>query len=1240
MGTGPSKSKKLVGSSKGNHAAQITFEVPEGGPDLAQRLDLSNLNFIEPPPQLILYTSLTWLALSANHMVHLPPQISMLVKLEILRVDSNKLVDLPSELAVLTALTSLDVGKNKLKQLNGEIFNGLTNLKELDLNWNELSTMPLELAKCTHLNKLNLFINKLEDLPIQYGPSLGQCLESLDLAHNKLKELPKVFQHFTKLTNLNLVGNLLLHGGAKSTSTQSIIHLTSLTKLNFTSSSLHSFPGDDGIDKMKNMRILFLRNNEITRIPSAIGSWHDLQQLFIGDNKLASLPKEIGMLRSLKKFYAWNNQITSLPAEFTQLQALIEVDFTSNKFASFPVQFQYLSALGKIHISRNKINSWPVISDSHKAKIHSWSLNELVISYNNLKSIPKEISMYTALGRIDACMNEIDTPLPNLSAMSNLWALELAGNKLGKRKESLNSKDDKHSSTFPIELFSMTLPNLAVLNLCYNEIKGVCPIEQIAKSFPKLAKLYLSYNYFKLAPLPINAQHKPMPCLRELHMSGQDFTEIPPFILSTGITPMLRELNLSNNEIEILPTGISILSQLEALLLNANHISLIEHRSICTLSNLKELDLSWNALKTLPDDFLVKNGEEGNGPVEGANSLADLDLTMNQIMSFPTNVSKIESLRQVKIGHNHPDLCEGNHKFKPGIWVSLQFSMLNKAAAAAGIFNDDSDNIPGLSDHNNNSNSNNSNVKGYNPSPLSTTAPTRPPKPVYTNPNLSHSSSNSTHTNNNDNTNNNNKRLSAKKRSLSSRSLRAEMLVAANANSEENITGDKNSSNNNNSNSNNTTPEKRTKTKHSSGSGIILSTSLQKKKKYTSERQFNPLKKHKHDKNNPDNTSSSPTSSPTSSPSSPSGALLSASANNLSTSPTPSPSKSHKSIKPKIKPSTPSSSSSPSKSSSSSSSSSTTKPAGIVVEFGWAEMKGRRPEQQDTIAVIPNYTGQQNTHYVAVFDGHAGSQASEYACSFLHEKLTQHLFPEIFIDDLIGSDNETNSSSNDGKENNNKENNNKDGTVEFDFYSTAVEDPISALTDTFKHIHNDIDKLGVEDGTAAIVAMMKDNRLFIANAGDSRAILLTKDPSQKPHDGQKLNDGYYKITALSQDHKPEEEKERNRIIDRGGFVTDSKRVNGMLALSRSLGDCELQPWVTWMPDIKEHILTKEDCYVVLACDGVWDVLSNEEVSRLVRESELEGGDEPVKLASKIRDVSYLLGSSDNISVVVIRPYIQ
>uniref|UniRef100_A0A7S2R9R5 PPM-type phosphatase domain-containing protein n=1 Tax=Rhizochromulina marina TaxID=1034831 RepID=A0A7S2R9R5_9STRA len=150
----------------------------------------------------------------------------------------------------------------------------------------------------------------------------------------------------------------------------------------------------------------------------------------------------------------------------------------------------------------------------------------------------------------------------------------------------------------------------------------------------------------------------------------------------------------------------------------------------------------------------------------------------------------------------------------------------------------------------------------------------------------------------------------------------------------------------------------------------------------------------------------------------------------------------------------------------------------------------------------------------------------------------------------------------------------------------------------------------VTAGCTSVVSLVVGMRLYVANAGDSRAVLC--------RGGQAL--------AMSEDHKPMDERELSRIEKVGGFVNPAGRVNGNLNLSRSLGDLKYkqspvspaEQMITAEPDVKHVDLQPDDEFMILACDGIWDCLSNQEAVDFVR-SRLAEGKSPKEISEECCD---------------------
>lgn len=224
-----------------------------------------------------------------------------------------------------------------------------------------------------------------------------------------------------------------------------------------------------------------------------------------------------------------------------------------------------------------------------------------------------------------------------------------------------------------------------------------------------------------------------------------------------------------------------------------------------------------------------------------------------------------------------------------------------------------------------------------------------------------------------------------------------------------------------------------------------------------------------------------------------------------------------------------------------------------VVKVGASCMQGWRINMEDAHTHLLSLSEDRDAAFFAVYDGHGGAKVAQYAGSHVHRKIVGQ--PSYQKGDIVEAI--------------------KKGFLEVD--SDMLKD------DAMK------DELA---GTTAVVVLLKEGKLYCGNVGDSRAIASVSG----------------RVQQLSFDHKPSNEAETRRIIAAGGWV-EFNRVNGNLALSRALGDFvfkknERKPpeeqIVTAYPDVVVKDLTPEHEFIVLACDGIWDVLSNEEVAEFVR----------------------------------------
>lgn len=201
--------------------------------------------------------------------------------------------------------------------------------------------------------------------------------------------------------------------------------------------------------------------------------------------------------------------------------------------------------------------------------------------------------------------------------------------------------------------------------------------------------------------------------------------------------------------------------------------------------------------------------------------------------------------------------------------------------------------------------------------------------------------------------------------------------------------------------------------------------------------------------------------------------------------------------------------------------------------------------------------------------------------------------------------------------------------------SGAGTDVPAALTTTFRKIDSQLAMLGAwNSGCTATVAVTHQQgasfNVHVANVGDSRAVLVDSAGMSR---------------RVSTDHRACDAAETERVVAEGGIVRHG-RVGGQLSVSRSLGDHHLKgSGVSCVPDVCSFSLVGEAAALVIASDGLWDALSDEDVGMVVKSciEEAQGRGSKHAVAQYLREnVSRILvqsakerGSRDNILVLTV-----
>jgi len=234
--------------------------------------------------------------------------------------------------------------------------------------------------------------------------------------------------------------------------------------------------------------------------------------------------------------------------------------------------------------------------------------------------------------------------------------------------------------------------------------------------------------------------------------------------------------------------------------------------------------------------------------------------------------------------------------------------------------------------------------------------------------------------------------------------------------------------------------------------------------------------------------------------------------------------------------------------------------------------KGRRSQMEDAHFLDLDF-GEKKWIFGGIYDGHGGKYAAEYTAKNL---------AKLFLE-----------------------------RIERGF------SPQQAFKECYQKIS---DQLKEQDsGTTAVNFFIKpeEKKIFTANVGDTRVLVIGKNFSQ-----------------LTIDHRLDDPAERQRIKENGGEINYPYVLRGNRGLmpTRTIGDHYFKPvGVIAIPSVNEYEILEEDLWLIAACDGLFDVMKNEEVVEITRKST-----EVEELAENLKqEVLFKRQGSDNLSIIVL-----
>ncbi|MDB9836448.1 hypothetical protein OAC51_06040 [Flavobacteriaceae bacterium] len=383
-------------------------------------------------------------------------------------------------------ITDLDLSDNGFTKLPDNICT--LELKSLSLANNKCIQQKglfETIFKMNSLTKLNLANNKISELPKSI---LGlTSLTSIILFGNEFKEFPPILSKFSGLEEINLGGNKLSEFPVEVT------EFKSLKVLSLAMSGLKKLPDD--IQKLSNLTDVNLSGNEFKEFPSNLLNIRGLKNLYLGRNSLRGLPEGIGNLTEIESLHLNNNNFVEFPNEIISLKKIINLNLSYNNISSLPDNIHNLTKLSHLDLSSTVIDDF--------------GLDSLV----NVKSLKV------------LCLNSCSTIREKRRIPEGFWNLtslekiELAYCRLN--SEAFNKKMDKFTNLTSVNLFTnfitkippalLSIPNLEHLNLSANANLNLFNLQELTKlksldlgatgisSFPAIISQFLNLKELTLS---------------------------------------------------------------------------------------------------------------------------------------------------------------------------------------------------------------------------------------------------------------------------------------------------------------------------------------------------------------------------------------------------------------------------------------------------------------------------------------------------------------------------------------------------------------------------------------------------------------------------------------------------------------------------------------------------------------------------------------------------------------------
>ncbi|EFW99531.1 adenylate cyclase [Grosmannia clavigera kw1407] len=598
--------------------------------------------------------------------------------------------------------TKVDIGLGRMPKLN-----------HVDLSGRNLITIPISLyKKASDIMSLNLSRNLSLDVPRDF---IQSCVNLRDIkySNNEVRKLPPSLGRASRLTFLDVSNNRV-----ENLNNAGLEEIVGILKLNMANNRLKQLPSYFGA--YRSLRQLNISSNFLDKFPGFLCDMESLIDLDLSFNLIDSLPDEIGKLRNLEKFVITNNRLSgSLPVGFRQLESLRELDVKYNAITSIDVisdlpKLEILTAdhnnisqfvgsferLRTLKLNANPITRFEIKSPLPTLKLLNLSnaqLASIADSFNNIRnlerlhldknyfvSLPNQIGNLGRLETFSIANNSVGELPPEIGCLMELRVLDVRGNNIRKlpmelwwanKLETLNASSNvldnfpKPASRppqvpgEPVTKDSMS-SGASRLNSTVGTLSSKPSSEELSVDDSRRPS-QASSTLLSVGPSPVPSGPDRKSSVVSVYGKGGRKTSVvsrstaqtggsstPTAIsrkdsgLSSRITNTfagsLRNLYLADNQLDDdVFEQLALLGELRVLNASYNEITDMPQRSMTKWPQLVELYLSGNELTTLPADDL---GEYS--------MLQVLHINNNKFTNLPADISRAKKLAVLDCGNN------------------------------------------------------------------------------------------------------------------------------------------------------------------------------------------------------------------------------------------------------------------------------------------------------------------------------------------------------------------------------------------------------------------------------------------------------------------------------------------------------------------------------------------------------------------------------------------------------------